>query len=319
MSQPESITDARKLSNSALHKFSKNELIKLILTTKPLPNDELHNTPSQIVDSNEANDSETRTTINISTHELCQAINDEVSKVIYDLKSDLAIRFDDVDSQLKQLKGELQKYKSTNESLTIENKTIMAELKSLRRAIETQTLHMSQPSTDKIKNQAPTDSEARRYTDAIKSVQSEEKNREIRKINIKIRGIPSCPTTSEKENVQRMVAEISPDTAINVVKAVRHVRPHKEDIVIASFSNQVHRNAILAKARSLKDSQHFSNTHLSPDWTREQELEQYELRMKKKRLNDQESERDPSFCDWYVIRNSKLVKLSQIRRQTNSN
>ena len=76
---------------------------------------------------------------------------------------------------------------------------------------------------------------------------------------------------------------------------------------------------MLAKARSLKESENYKDTHLSPDWTREQQLEQYELRKEKKRLNNEQLAQDPDFSDWYVVRGTKLIQLSHIRRRTDSN
>ena len=155
--------------------------------------------------------------------------------------------------------------------------------------------------------------EARRYADAVKSVQREEQERDKRRSNIKIRGLVKDQDMNEIDNVQHLVDELMPTDNVTVTEAKRLSRTGKVDVVVAKLTSEHERNELLRKSAALKNS--YPGVYLSPDWTREQELTQYQLRVEKRRLNDEAKENNPDFKDWYVIRKGKPIQLSKIQRQ----
>ena len=159
---------------------------------------------------------------------------------------------------------------------------------------------------------------ARQYVDAVKSVQKEEKFRDDRKCNLKITGLSKINSeTTELSNLNNFLTELSPNRKLSITHAKRITRLNKPDFVIATFSNFEDRNEILNRSHILRKSTQFSNIYLSPDWTPEQDTEQYHLREEKKRQNNLALIDDPNFADWFVVRNGKLTQLSKIKRNTN--
>jgi hypothetical protein len=318
---PESIAEARKLSHSTLIKLSKNDLLKLITlpSTGTSKSINVSNTSSSLeIDAN--NTVTLDKPVTVFEIELKSMIRSEIQRnfgelrndvlhLINDMKKDLTHRFEDVDKQFVEISKLVScKFDDINSKCVVIESACKKEFPV--------SISGNKPKIND--NHGLIKSEARLYTAAVQSVQSEEKDREKKKKNIKIQGLSTQPNVTAKENVQTMVNSIISDRKITVIEVKRHIRPNKDDIVIASFTTNVDRNAVLAKARSLKESEKYKDTHLSPDWTREEQLEQYELRKEKKRLNNESVAQDPDFLDWYVVRGTRLIQLSHIRRRTDT-
>jgi hypothetical protein len=246
-----------------------------------------------------------------TTNELTfESISTLVNTACANIESQLTTKLITVVCGLKLMIGVLQ---TNNDILLTENKSIKEELtkinSNLTKVPLLPTLNDTTSSNVMVAN-------ARHYADAVKSVHQEEKIREERKKNIKITGLPKNTTTSEVENVQQLVNEVLKDDLGHVTDAKRISRPDKGDIVVVSLSSEDFRNSLLRKSHILKSSQRFSAVYLSPNWTREQELQQYKLRLEKRRLNDEAQTDDPTFSDWFVIRKGKPINLSKLTRHS---
>jgi hypothetical protein len=253
--------------------------------------------PSANVIDQSMDDSDTNDSIMISIADLKHIINIEINSALKTFVTDIAMRFESLDNEVTEMKKVLTDKLdeiSVQQKLTTTKETKAPELQ--------------------LKNEC---TDARQYVEAVKSVQKEEMNRDVRKCNIKITGLPTIKKdSSEIANLNEMLAEPFPNHKFSLTQAKRISRQNKPDIVIATFKTVEHRNELLNKSHILKKSNNFTNIYFSPDWTPEQELEQYHLRTEIKLLNNEALISNPNFKDWFVIRNGRTTQLSKTKRST---
>ena len=281
----------------------------------------------KLTEENIAAEDEENTSIIIKLSDLQMFIRNEVSAAVKSLNEDISSRFDNIQLQMERLsnqarneikwiKTELPKIATNYEETVSEKLQFKSELIAIRSSLE-DIKTKTNPQTDSPKNLTVITG-ARQYADAVKAVQKEEKNRDERKFNLKITGLTNQSDQSDQSDlsiIKELLHELSPDRKISSIKAKRFPRPSKPDIVVINFSNVEDRNEILKRAHNLRKSKQFPTIYLSEDLTREQENDLYNLRMEKKRLNEEAKASDHDFKDWFVIRKGKTVQLSKIQRK----
>ncbi len=140
----------------------------------------------------------TMTTIQFS--DLQKLIHNELTAALKSLNEDIASRFDDIELQMerltnhvrnesKWLKTELLKITTTNETKASENLQFKNELSTIRTSIENIKTITLNPQVDSVSVKKTVLTDARQYVNAVKTVQNEEKNRDIGKNNLKITGL----------------------------------------------------------------------------------------------------------------------------------
>ena len=145
----------------------------------------------------------------------------------------------------------------------------------------------------------------------INSLTSETKEREKRENNIVIFGVAAStnadPKTQKAENtkaIKKVIDRLHVNVSIeNVIKLKSKIGKDAPFIVILKDRNE--RNAILKKAKELRDSKEYENVFINPDQTQAERFKAKQLRDECKEKNKENRENE----SYYGIRNDKVVRL----------
>ena len=142
---------------------------------------------------------------------------------------------------------------------------------------------------------------------------NEQKNREKRRKNIIVYGLPVSKKVTiqeqqeeDKEEISKLFGELNIQV-IPVYQRRLKTKSHEKPGPVLVILNEVsERNPILSKAKLLREMPNYKSVFISPDLTDAERMEDFELRKKRDQMN---SERQVDAPFRFAIRGSAIVKF----------
>jgi len=143
---------------------------------------------------------------------------------------------------------------------------------------------------------------------------NEQKDRERRKKNVIIFGIPETGSNlpaadkvnEDNNKVEKLLKDIDSNAKPCFIKRLRSKNQDKPGPLLVVLSDQSERNPLLLAAKKLRNSTEYKSVYISPDLTEAERLEDYKLRKKRDELN---TNREANAPFRFAIRGNGIVKL----------
>ena len=142
---------------------------------------------------------------------------------------------------------------------------------------------------------------------------NEQKDREKRKKNIIVYGLPVSKKETlndqleeDKIEIHKLFSEINVEVIPVFQRRLKTKAVGKPGPVLVVLNEISERNPILSKAKLLRDKANYKNVFISPDLTAAERMEDYELRQKRDKMNNERMSGAPFR---YAIRGSSIVKF----------
>lgn len=245
----------------------------------------------------------------------------DLYRKLYERLVDLEIKVEEQQDELDERYDEIDKLRKHN--VELEARIVKLETAAITKSMETETVSIATTWRDKLigkKKEELTEEEKKIQKEQIKEVNDvveDARERERRKNNVVIFGLPesNAGTVEEKRKddetkIKALITELA--VKVKVKRIIRHKsKPNTEKpaVVVIELDSERERNSMLYSAKKLKNSQNNKKIFLSTDMTMLERARFNSLRDEAKEKNATETG-----ARW-VVRNNKLVKLTENNRQ----
>ena len=121
-------------------------------------------------------------------------------------------------------------------------------------------------------------------------VQQEQARKDAKKMNLVVKGTKPSDLKTDASLVQELAKTLDVKIEAHDVELKRIGKPQEStghQLLLLKFREQMKRKEFLRKSGNLRKCRNFSSIYVSPDLTRAERVQQYNLRIKKRQLESQ--------------------------------